>query len=321
MPDIYVDKSRDFQLLCRVLSVVENASAFTADVMLTNLDPRYCDTTFLPYLCDRYGFFTNKHIPAKILRNILYNFRRVVKLKGTVKAIREAVRTVLSSYQRVNFVNVDVGDIYDVNYDKYCIHITSDGVCSDITPIEEFLKYVTPAGYYYKLTLGFISQQQYDTTYSFHTDEIHQTRATSKMGAGIINRPEQVFNYDALDAVTKDNFTERDSTNYNELSKSSLIDRAQFSSDTAFIRDANGNILDKDGNIVNNPKIDTATGTFSDGTHQAVFAYTSTINRVRIINHNQTTSSYGGTTPVPPAEIHAIIHPLDQKNSTEGSNE
>lgn len=148
VPEVYVEQSRDFQLLCRMFDVIFNGTLVNADKIRLQLDPRTCDDRLLPLLASYLGFFPQIDIPADVVRNILSVFPTLIKYKGTEKAIRLACLAVLRFYSDLYQVNVSREE------DTYNLIITSDGIIDNTAYLEEVLRYVCPAGIKYTLQLG-----------------------------------------------------------------------------------------------------------------------------------------------------------------------
>ena len=106
VPEYYVDRSRDFQLLCRTLNIFLGASEQQSKKMVNNWDVETLDESLLPLLARKLGFFVNEYIPPKILRNICKSWPRILRYKGTLQAVREAAYAVFSAYQEIYSLNV-----------------------------------------------------------------------------------------------------------------------------------------------------------------------------------------------------------------------
>ena len=116
MPDVYVRKSRDFQLLCNSFDAVFNSVKNDIDSITNVVDTRLCSERLLPLLQTKLGFFTNKHLTATELRIVLQAFKYIVRDKGSRTGIREAIEVFLkvanaSNKSRIqivdNFVSID----------------------------------------------------------------------------------------------------------------------------------------------------------------------------------------------------------------------
>ena len=159
MPDVYVRKSRDFQLLCNSFDAVFNSVKNDIDSITNVVDTRLCSERLLPLLQTKLGFFTNKHLTATELRTVLQAFKYIVRNKGSRTGIREAIEVFLkvanaSNKSRIqivdNFVSIDGHTSETRPGNTYIVEVAIEGQQMDTTLLTELLKYVLPAGYQLK---------------------------------------------------------------------------------------------------------------------------------------------------------------------------
>ena len=159
MPDVYVRKSRDFQLLCNSFDAVFNSVKNDIDTITNVVDTRLCSERLLPLLQTKLGFFTNKHLTATELRTVLQAFKYIVRDKGSRTGIREAIEVFLkvanaSNKSRIqivdNFVSIDGHTSETRPGNTYIVEVAIEGQQVDTTLLTELLKYVLPAGYQLK---------------------------------------------------------------------------------------------------------------------------------------------------------------------------
>ena len=170
VPDVYVRKSRDFQLLCNLFDILNGGIKFDIDNMTDILDVRSCNDSLLPHLQTKLGFFTNKSLSSSELRTVLSSFKEIVKNKGSSIGIREAIEVYLkvinaSKNSRVLVINKEYqGTEYD-NISRlsntYIVEVALEGQLVDVSLLDEILKYVLPAGY--RLKYSFYESQEYAT--------------------------------------------------------------------------------------------------------------------------------------------------------------
>ena len=148
VPEVYVNSSRDFQLLCRIYDCWHGASKFKIDSITNILDPETASDDVLELLATRVGFFPRIHIDGNVLRNIISAFPYIIKNKGTQLGITEAVNCILKAevdpkstagvILTIKDNNVDIKTMNDI-YNK--------------AALKEVLRYVLPFGYTYSLSL------------------------------------------------------------------------------------------------------------------------------------------------------------------------
>ena len=149
VPDVYVKKSRDFQLLCDLFDVVNNGVKFDIDSIMDLSNTQVTRESMLTYLQSKLGFNTSKTIPQDVLRTLLKCFPYLVKRKGSRQGIEEAICL---------FLNVIYADCqHDItifnNKNKsisgnYVILVSlKDNVLKNLNILDDLLKYVLPTGY------------------------------------------------------------------------------------------------------------------------------------------------------------------------------
>lgn len=107
-PEVYVNESRDFQVLCRIFDVMFNALQSNIDSMKYITDTSDCDNKLLSLLQSKLGFFSDLQISDETLRYILEAFPYLVKNKGNSTAIYQALYAwfKLNHYRGSAIVNI-----------------------------------------------------------------------------------------------------------------------------------------------------------------------------------------------------------------------
>lgn len=154
-PPVYCRESRDFQLFLRLYNAVNNAVIDDTANLLNLTDSRRIKTELLPLLQTKVGFFSNYNVNSEMLRYILAAFPDIVKNKGSIEGIKQAVRV----YLKVANVKTDLqvycvtksgekGGVYLEDH-TIVIGINNTGDVHDLYILEELLKYILPVGYSY----------------------------------------------------------------------------------------------------------------------------------------------------------------------------
>lgn len=155
-PDIYVDNSRDFQLLCRLYDCINNGVKYSIDSITSIIDTETCNARLLQLLQTKLGFITDAEIDNESLRYILRAFPEIMKNKGSKKAITEAVNVfakVKNIKANIDCLIINKQTRNSVDYDVYKIQIIINANPSDIplvkdtTILDEIFKYIIPTGY------------------------------------------------------------------------------------------------------------------------------------------------------------------------------
>lgn len=157
VPDVYVKKSRDFQLLCDLFDVVNNGVKFDIDSIMNLTDTKLTREAMLPYLQGKLGFNTSKDIPQDTLRTLLKCFPYLVKGKGSKKGIIEAICLFLNVIYTDSSYSVDVfNNEKSEIYGNYIVLVSlNDNVLKNLNILDDLLKYILPAGYNVKYELAY----------------------------------------------------------------------------------------------------------------------------------------------------------------------
>ena len=158
VPEVYVNESRDFQLLCRVFNTLLNSSKWYTDGIIHSIDTNIISNRLLELLKTYVGFFSNQTIDNDSLRMILKAFPYLIKYKGSRKGIEEAIYLFLKTQdiKTQSYILITNKEIVPPSTleDVYSIEI---GIKSfekiDITILRELIRYVVPTGYLLKFVL------------------------------------------------------------------------------------------------------------------------------------------------------------------------
>ena len=145
VPDIYVEMSRDFQLLCRVYNILVNSNIITQSKIRQQLNIEQIDDKLLKLLAGRLGFNSDNYIPTEVMRSILLQFPFMIKNKGTKVGIEQAIKSVIKQTSKVN--SVYVSDITIATGEIKVIVESDDASAVDMSYLSNVLKYVVPVGY------------------------------------------------------------------------------------------------------------------------------------------------------------------------------
>ena len=156
VPDVYVRKSRDFQLICNTYDAIQGCLKYDINSMTDTLDTRLCNERLLPLLQTKLGFFTKKNVTNAELRAVLQSFMYVVRDKGSRTGIQDAIEVFLKIAGASNRSEVRITNAYisaDGVVDNkrpcntYIVEVAIEGSYIDTTLLTEILRYVLPAGY------------------------------------------------------------------------------------------------------------------------------------------------------------------------------
>ena len=175
VPDVYVEMSRDFQLLCRVYDIFVNSNIITQSKIRQQLNIDQIDDKLLKLLAGRLGFSSDNYIPTKVMRSILLQFPSMIKNKGTKVGIEQAIKSVIKQTSNVN--NVQVSDI-TISTGKINVTVESDDAGAvDTSYLSDVLKYVVPVGYTVNVI---ISQTSANTAVTFNFRKKAKSKTVSQ---------------------------------------------------------------------------------------------------------------------------------------------
>lgn len=163
VPEIYVNKSRDFQLLCRAYDIVFGGMKYNIDSLRHSSNTVEMNNVLLPLLKSKLGFFSIDSLPEEQLRILLAAFPTIVRDKGSKSSIIEAVNAWFKINQMVGeLVNVDI----DSEAFKITLYIDSKSI--DTRLLDEIFAYILPTGY--EIEYKFASGLKLATNIEFDQD-------------------------------------------------------------------------------------------------------------------------------------------------------
>lgn len=154
VPSIYYKKSRDFQLLLRLIDVVMNDVKTNSDLINSGVEE--VDTKLVELAVMGLGFIPNKEY-SSIYLNYLYKlFHHMLRNKGTKKAIEILV----NAFYKINGYSDSIN--IEVDKENWVINIYTQAKVEEInTPfLENVLDYILPVGFDYKILGSYIPATQ-----------------------------------------------------------------------------------------------------------------------------------------------------------------
>ena len=157
VPDVYVNESRDFQLIARLYNLALQSTRFSIDSMDYISDTSKCNNTLLPLIGTKVGFFSSQKLSDETLRKILSAFPFIIRHKGS----KEGIQLVLNLFERITNTKVALQETSDpseviIRFSTYMINVEL---------LYELLEYVRPAGMIIKVE--FITDVNYSSDYLF----------------------------------------------------------------------------------------------------------------------------------------------------------
>lgn len=189
VPSVYCNESRDFQLLCRLYTILVNSVKYQSDSMKYLTDTYRCKSTVLPLLQTKIGFFTPEVYDDDTLRHVISGFPIMVKNKGSLLAIQQAVNMFLKIFDIRTKVIVQYTTsettMYDIHINDHTILIGVQSALNKGTKLlTDMMRYAMPTGFgiyiYYYQSLEDITEVLFneDATLLFVTDGINSNVRT-----------------------------------------------------------------------------------------------------------------------------------------------
>ena len=152
LPDVYGEKSRDFQLISRLFDLAFNTSKLSIDTMLNNNGSENIDYRFVDLACRTIGFDYNGSYNTQELIAVIKTFKTLIKNKGTTFAINEAVKLLLNSQGISSSYYIQYPTGTDGKPLKYMI-ISLPETVKNTKLLDEIFDYILPAGWQYSILL------------------------------------------------------------------------------------------------------------------------------------------------------------------------
>ena len=155
VPDYYIEKSRDFQVLCRLYDFNFNALKYNIDSSGTLTDTRAVKDTFLPLVGDKFGIYDEKSYANRFL---LESLPAAVKNKGSLKSIGTLLNAFLDSMGIFEYVLAysakdeesaeEISFILNRDVKPYTIVIVLSQYpgLTDLNILKEYMNMVIPTG-------------------------------------------------------------------------------------------------------------------------------------------------------------------------------
>ena len=153
--DYYIEKSRDFQVLCRLYDFTLNATKYNIDSMNAITDTRMAKDTILPLIGDKFGIYDRESYSNRFLLEAL---PIALKYKGSLKAVNILINAFLDSQEIFDYVTafvskdedsaVEISEILNRDVKPYTIviFISDYPDMTSLHILDEYLQMVIPSG-------------------------------------------------------------------------------------------------------------------------------------------------------------------------------
>lgn len=142
VPEIYVNGSRDFQLLCRLKDAMFGGVKYNIDSLKHTSNTMEMNNVLLPLLKSKVGFFSDDTLTEDQLRILLNAFPTLIKHKGSKKAIYETIHAWFRLHQiSGKLISIDVDNI------RYKITLNINSLEADTSLLDTIFEYIIPSAY------------------------------------------------------------------------------------------------------------------------------------------------------------------------------
>ena len=150
-PDVYYGESRDFQLLGRLYDCIINGVKYDTDTIEYLVDTRNCKSNILPLLQTKLGFFTDNTYEDDPIRYVLRAFPMMIKNKGSLLSIKQAINVFLKLSHTKAQVKVwytaERTEVNGIWIDDHSLIFEISNSIKNYQLLLEVLKYLIPTGF------------------------------------------------------------------------------------------------------------------------------------------------------------------------------
>ncbi len=151
VPEVYIEQSRDFQLMCRAYDVVNNGVKYDIDTIVNILDPMKINDRMLNLLSLKVGFFAKREYESTLLRCIIRAFPFAIKYKGSKTGIEIAVSALLKAEGDIIASLSPVETMVQIDRPTSTVYIYTAKPIKNVLALDDFLSYILPIGFTYIL--------------------------------------------------------------------------------------------------------------------------------------------------------------------------
>ena len=148
VPDVYYNQSRDFQFLGRVFEVLFNYSKMNVDLAKENQLSNNSEDSLVNLLTKTLGFETKHQYNTQDLKAICGVFNSLIRQKGSIIAIENACKTLMSVQNKDAILVVDDEEVEHERTHVLDIYVPAE--LTDLILLEDLFDYILPAGYDYR---------------------------------------------------------------------------------------------------------------------------------------------------------------------------
>lgn len=138
VPDVYVNESRDFQLLSRLYDLALQSTRFSIDSMDYVSDTNLCNASLLALLGSKVGFFSSLQISDTTYRKVLSVFPHIMRYKGS----KEGIYLILNLFMHITNSRLSLQESEDSNM----LTIIFYDYMAHLDLLQELIECIRPVG-------------------------------------------------------------------------------------------------------------------------------------------------------------------------------
>ena len=198
VPEVYYKESRDFSYIGRLFEILLNYMKTNADLINASLNSENIRSMLVDLLNSTLGFESKHEYITKDLIYLASSFIRLLRKKGSLEAVIEAVQILLTSQNISSPPKVEVD-----NDDPFQLTIILPSELTDVILLEDLFDYILPAGWTVVINRGEeiksdlqASMKSKDTVISYivkDSGEINGLGNVYKTNTNAIDEPEYEF--------------------------------------------------------------------------------------------------------------------------------
>ena len=138
VPDVYVNESRDFQLVSRLYDLVFQSTRFSIDSMDYISDINKCNDSLLDLIGSKVGFFSSLKLTDSTYRKVLAAFPHIMRHKGS----KEGIQLILNLFMHITNAKLTMKETSDPSI----ITIVFHDYMLNVDLLKALIEYIRPTG-------------------------------------------------------------------------------------------------------------------------------------------------------------------------------
>lgn len=167
VPDYYIEKSRDFQVLCRIQDFLLNSTKYNTETILNTTSTKRVKNTILPLVGDKFGIYDKDSYSN---RELLEALPSAIKNKGSLKAVTTLINAFLDSMDIFDYATVynskdeksakEISSILNREVKPYTLVIilSSFPNLTKLKVLDTYIKMVLPTGFIVQYAFGAVRE-------------------------------------------------------------------------------------------------------------------------------------------------------------------